>query len=111
MRPATWTGWLVVLAFVGFPGSTQAAPPTADAMALLMLDSEALYTLTGGLKPVSEGFWQASFPENQDTSPEMDAARVVLDTLPLGAEPDRVLEDLRRVAAAADAREAGAVTA
>lgn len=33
------------------------------------------------------------------------------DTLPLGAEPDQVLEDLRRIAAAADAHEVGAVTA
>lgn len=86
MRPATWSGWLVVLALVGFPGATQAAPPTADAMALRVLDSEALYTLTGGLKPVSEGFWQGSFPESQDTSPEVDAARAVLNTLPLGAD-------------------------
>ncbi|MGP5054224.1 hypothetical protein ACTXJ3_03795 [Brachybacterium paraconglomeratum] len=33
------------------------------------------------------------------------------DTLPHGAEPDRLLEDLRRIAAAADAHEVGAVTA
>ena len=45
-----------------------------------------------------------------DVPGEVDGA-LDPDTLPLGAEPDRVLEDLRRVAAAADAREAGAVTA
>lgn len=45
-----------------------------------------------------------------DVPGEVDGA-LDPDTLPLGAEPDRVLEDLRRVAAAADARADGAVTA
>jgi len=45
-----------------------------------------------------------------DVPGEVDGA-LDPDTLPLGAEPDRVLEDLRRIAAAADAHEAGAVRA
>ena len=45
-----------------------------------------------------------------DVPGEVDGA-LDPDTLPLGAEPDRVREDLRRVAAAADARADGAVTA
>ena len=40
-----------------------------------------------------------------------DATQILEHPVRLGAEPDRVLEDLRRIAAAADAREAGAVTA
>lgn len=74
------------LALLGLPGSTRAAPPTADALALDMMDGEALYTLTGGLKPVSEGFWQTHFPEGRDTSPEVDAARAALNALPLGPD-------------------------
>lgn len=86
MHLSTPTRWLVVLGVVALVGSAQAAPPTADAMALRMLDSEALYTLTGGLKPVSEGFWQTRFPGDQDTSPEVEAARAALGALPLGPD-------------------------
>jgi len=76
----------VFLALVALAGSACAAPPTADAIAQRMLDCEALYTITGGLKPVSEGFWRARFPEDQDTSPEVDDARAVLKILPLGPD-------------------------
>lgn len=63
-----------------------AAPPTADALALKLLDGEALYTVTGGLKPVSDGFWQARFPATQTTSDEVEAVRRTLATLPLGPD-------------------------
>lgn len=86
MRRATPTAWIAVLALFGVPGPVNAAPPTADGLALSMLDGEALYTLAGGLKPVSEGFWQASFPVGQDTSPDVDAARTTLNALPLGPD-------------------------
>lgn len=63
-----------------------APPPTADALALKMLDGEALYTVSGGLKPVSEGFWQTSFPATQDTSEQLEAVRKTLAGLPLGPD-------------------------
>jgi len=62
------------------------APPTAESLALKMLDSEALYTLAGGLKPISEGFWQLRFPEGQETHSDVEAARTALAALPLGAD-------------------------
>ncbi len=66
--------------------ATPAPPPTADALALRLLDGEALYTVSGGLKPVSEGFWQTSFPATQDTSDEVEAVRKTLSALPLGID-------------------------
>ncbi|MBM4097093.1 MAG: hypothetical protein FJ261_10010 [Planctomycetes bacterium] len=86
MRHATLNACVAVLAVFGLAGSTRAAPPTPDVLALKMLDSEALYTLTGGLKPISEGFWQTRFPADQDTSPEVDAVRAALKELPLGSD-------------------------
>lgn len=61
-------------------------PPPADALVLKMLDGEALYTVSGGLKPVSEGFWQTSFPATQDTSEQVEAVRKTLAGLPLGPD-------------------------
>ncbi|MGL6076109.1 MAG: hypothetical protein ACRC8S_18275 [Fimbriiglobus sp.] len=67
--------------------ATQAAEPfTTDSLALKILDSEALYTTTAGLKPLSDGFWQTRFPATQNTSPEVDAARAKLKELPLGPD-------------------------
>jgi hypothetical protein len=63
-----------------------APPPTADALALKLLDGEALYTVSGGLKPVSEGFWQTSFPASQSTSDQVEAVRKTLAGLPLGPD-------------------------
>lgn len=58
-------------------------PPTAALLARQMLDSEALYTLTGGLKPVSEGFWRTRFSEEECQSPLVLDTRRTLKTLPL----------------------------
>lgn len=78
--------WLLLLLVLLTGRVTAAAPPTADALARGILDGEALYTVTGGLKPVSDGFWQTRFPATQDTSPEVDAARERLAALPLGPD-------------------------
>ena len=78
--------WVAAIVLLSFADAVQSQAPTAESMALKMLDSEALYTVTGGLKPVSEGFWQTRFPEAQDTSPDVDAARAALATLPLGPD-------------------------
>lgn len=61
-------------------------PPSADALALRMLDGEALYTVSGGLKPVSEGFWETAFPAADDTSEQVETVRKTLAGLPLGPE-------------------------
>jgi len=86
MRHAMLTACIAAFVVIASASSAQAAPPTADELSLRILDSEALYTLTHGLKPVSEGFWRARFPEGETTSPEVDAVRAVLDTLPLGPD-------------------------
>ena len=80
---------VAILAFlIAFAGrATAAEPMTADALALRILDCEALYTVTDGLKPVSEGFWQIRFPAAQETTEEVEQTRRVLNDLPLG--PDR----------------------
>jgi hypothetical protein len=78
---------------------TPTTPPSTDALPLRMLDGEALYTVCGGLKPVSEGFRQTAFPTSQTGSAPVDAVRLALATLPLGldleadgrTDPDDVL--------------------
>lgn len=79
MRPLLW------LLLLAVPASA-ADMPSADALALKILDSEALYTVTGGLKPVSEGFWRGRFPAAQQTSDEVEAVRQTLAALPLGPD-------------------------
>jgi len=86
MRRATLTVCAVVLASFCLSGTAAAAPPTADGLALSLLDGEALYTVTGGLKPVSEGFWRTRFPEGETTNSEMESARATLNALPLGPD-------------------------
>jgi hypothetical protein len=78
--------WLLLLLVMVSGRATAAEPLSADALARRLLDGEALYTVTGGLKPVSDGFWQTRFPATQDTSPEVDEARRLLATLPLGPD-------------------------
>jgi hypothetical protein len=60
----------------------------AKAAALLtrMLDTEALYTVAGGLKPVSDGFWQARFPAALSTAPAIEEARACLAAVRCGDE-------------------------
>ena len=77
MRAILW------LLFLAVP-ATAAEPVSADALALKLLDSEALYTATDGLKPVTEGFWRARFPAAQQTCDEVAEARKALAELPLG---------------------------
>lgn len=76
---------LVSIIFLLFAAPLRAAPPTADELALRILDGEGLYTTTG-LKPVSDGFWQARFPADRDTSDEVEAVRRALAALPLGPD-------------------------
>ena len=81
--------WAVALVLLAAPASGRAAePPTPESLARALLEGEALYTVRGGLKPLSDGFWQARFPATADTSPEVDAARRALAELRLG--PDLV---------------------
>lgn len=77
---------LLVLLFAAAPSLHAAEPPTAEELALRLLDGEGLYTVAGGLKPVSDGFWQARFPAERDASPEVEAARRHLAALPLGPD-------------------------
>lgn len=71
-----------------FPVENLPAGSRAEAEALLtrMLDGEALYTLAGGLKPMSDGFWRATFPEADATSPAVEGARRGLAALRCGDE-------------------------
>lgn len=78
--------WLLLLLLMPTGQGIAAEPFSADALARRILDSEALYTVTGGLKPVSDGFWQTRLPEAQDSSPEADEAKRSLATLPLGPD-------------------------
>ncbi len=86
--PAAARWLLLAVAALLAPAGASAEMPTVNSMALRMLDGEALYTAAGGLKPVSDGFWQARFPADQVTSPEVDAARAALAALPLGPDLD-----------------------
>ncbi len=77
---------LVLLAFVPLARAepdAPPAPPTAALLARRMLDSEALYTLTGGLKPVSEGFWKTRLSKDDGQSPLVLETRRTLEALPL----------------------------
>lgn len=59
----------------------------AERLMIRMLDSEALYTVAGGLKPISEGFWQTRFPETETTTPEIEQVREILGaTVSCGVE-------------------------
>jgi len=76
---------LVTIFLIVFHHSASAAEPlTADSLALRLLDGEGLYTATGGIKPISDGFWHCRFPAAEATSPEVDHARQLLAGLPLG---------------------------
>ncbi|MCU0865448.1 MAG: hypothetical protein MUC36_16815 [Planctomycetes bacterium] len=49
---------LLLTACFARPPAAPALPPETAPLLLAALDGEALFTLAGGLKPVSEGFWQ-----------------------------------------------------
>ena len=54
---------------------------TLERTVLSALDSEALYTIAGGLKPLSSGFWSARAPEDATALGEVDAMRRSLQNL------------------------------
>jgi hypothetical protein len=87
-EPDSMTRLLALLITLVLGSTATAAPPTADELTLAMLDSEAVYTI-GGLKPISDGFWQQRFPEYKTTTPEIDTVRAILRDLPFGPEYDR----------------------
>lgn len=62
------------------PASAPGSAPTADTARVLLaaLDSEALYTIAGGLKPVSEGFWHGNVHDEQPDLAAVSAARAAL---------------------------------
>jgi len=55
-----------------------------NSLALRMLDSEALFTVSGGVKPVSEGFWRGKVLKSEGTSEALVETRKMLRQLPLG---------------------------
>jgi hypothetical protein len=60
--------------------------PDAEALIMKMLDGEALYTVVGGLKPMSAGFASYRFPvENPDPAP-LEKARRLLSVVRCGEE-------------------------
>ncbi len=56
----------------------------AEGVLLDALDREALFTLVGGSKPVSEGFWSVKWKVGAESSDELDEARRVLKTFRCG---------------------------
>lgn len=82
--PQAWAG--------GVPRSqcfpVEELPPAlrvrAEAVLLAALDREALYTLVGGVKPVSEGFWSVKWKADAGSPDELDEARRVLRTFRCG---------------------------
>jgi len=77
---------IVLLIISGGSIAGAAEPLAADAFALRILDCEGLYTVSCGLKPVSDGFWETRFPEKHETSDEVDRARRILECMPLGPD-------------------------
>jgi hypothetical protein len=72
------------LAWADDTNEKPAPAPTVNELALLILDSEALYTTAGGLKPASEGFWQLRFNAASGDDPRIAQVRETLTKLPLG---------------------------
>jgi hypothetical protein len=71
----------------------------AEAVLLDALDREALFTLVGGVKPVSEGFWSVKWKAEAGSPDELDEARRVLKTFRCG---DAVYADMLVFRAALD---------
>ena len=61
---------------VGFVPAIDPLPLIRDAA-----DQEALYALAGGLKPMSSGFWQASFAVDEPNFVELEQVRHALGVL------------------------------
>ncbi len=63
--------------------------PKLEELALKLLDCEALYTVSGGLKPVSEGFVRSKLPLDEPESERIvSEMRSLLAQLPLGPNVD-----------------------
>lgn len=77
-----------LFAFQAGPSPVSDAAPSLspDTLALAMMDSEALYTIAAGVKPVSEGFWRKSFPDSSPVEAEIGPALQALRKLPLGPD-------------------------
>ncbi|SIO59956.1 hypothetical protein SAMN05444166_6217 [Singulisphaera sp. GP187] len=58
--------------------------PQVEALLLKMLDSEALYTVVGGLKPVSSSFWWTRFPVDSPDLRQLDEMRRILPVIRCG---------------------------
>ncbi|MFO0911160.1 MAG: hypothetical protein U0794_22950 [Isosphaeraceae bacterium] len=58
--------------------------PRAEALLLKMLDSEALYTIVGGLKPVSSSFWWSRFDTKSPDLNRLDETRKLLSIVRCG---------------------------
>lgn len=60
--------------------------PQFEALLLKMLDSEALYTLVGGIKPVSSSFWWTRFSLDSPDLSQLDEMRRILPAIRCGNE-------------------------
>jgi len=60
--------------------------PKAEAMLLQALDGEALYTIAGGLKPMSSGFVSSSFKVDAPDLAEAETTRQILASWTCGGE-------------------------
>jgi hypothetical protein len=60
--------------------------PKAEAMLLQALDGEALYTIAGGLKPMSSGFVSSSFKVEAPDLADAESTRQILATWTCGGE-------------------------
>ncbi len=72
------TASLLLLAFACAAPPPTRAPERTAAVMLEALDSEALFTVAGGLKPVSEGFWRSRI---EIASPDLREIVEVRDAL------------------------------
>lgn len=64
----------------------EALRPRAEAMLLQALDGEALYTLAGGLKPMSSGFVSSSIKVDAPDLADVESTRQILATWTCGGE-------------------------
>jgi len=64
----------------------EALRPKADAMLLQALDGEALYTIAGGLKPMSSGFVSSSFKVDAPDLADAESTRQILAAWTCGGE-------------------------
>ena len=60
--------------------------PKAEALLLKMMDSEALYTIIGDLKPVSSSFWNGSFSMTDPELGQLSETRQILNEFRCGNE-------------------------